>query len=116
MEEKTYENTLKPFANNWREDDTLVSETWSGGGTWCNCWGSSGTISPDAPREFEEFDEILEKICPTINFIQYKKLYNKCTEIITYDDRDYYGGSETRLYHKCNLIKLWDVLKKMELV
>lgn len=116
-EEKTYKNTLKPFANNWRENDTLVSETWSGGGTVGSCWDNRlSTIAPDAPKEFVEFDEMLSKICPNISYLQYKTLYNTCHEIITYNDRDYYGGCETILYHKCDLQKLWGKMKEMELV
>ena len=116
MEEKTYENILKPFENNWRSDNTLVSKDWSNGGTSCDCWGGTYNITPNPPLEFVEFDDMLSKICPHISFLQYKQLYNKCTEIVTYSDRDYYGGCITYSYHKCDLMKLWDMLNEMNII
>lgn len=117
MEEKTYKDTLKKFENNWLENDTLVSKTWSGGGTAGSCWNDDlSTISPDTPLEFVEFDDMLNEICPNITFLQYKTLRNKCTEIVQYESRDYYGGCETYLYHKCDLEKLWGIMKQMQLV
>lgn len=117
MEEKTYENILKPFENNWGVDDTLVSETWSNGGTAGSCWSDTlSTIAPDTPKEFVEFDDMCSKVCPNITFIQYKILYNECHEIITYSEGDYYGNRETYSYHKCDLQKLWAKMREMKLI
>ena len=107
-----FQYILNEYAN---EEANMVSETWSNGGTSCDCWGGTYNITPDNPLEFVEFDDILSKICPNISFLQYKQLYNKCTEIVTYSDRDYYGGCETYSYHKCDLKKLWEVMREMEL-
>ena len=116
-EEKTYKNTLKPFENNWRVDDTLVSETWSNGGTAGSCWSSTlANISPDTPKDFVEFDEMLANVCPNISFVQYKILYNTCHEVVTYREHDYYGGCESYSYHICDLQKLWGKMKEMQIV
>jgi hypothetical protein len=81
----------------------LRSESWSLGGTW-GSYNNRGTIHPDpAPSNFEKFDDILTLICPTIQYLQYKKLYIYCIDIHEYDDGDYYGGTEYRAYYRCNV-------------
>ena len=94
--------------------DELRSASWSLGGTYGTCYRDTlYNISPDSPKAFTEFDNLLEKICPNITFLQYKKLENECTQIVEYGESDYYGGREYRAYHKCNLHKLYDLLNEM---
>lgn len=94
----------------------MYSESWSAGGTWGNCWGDEGTISPDKPLNFNELDELFEKICPNITYLQYKKIQQECVEIDEYTERDYYGGCEHMQRWKCDLEKLYEMLKEMKLV
>ena len=94
----------------------MYSESWSGGGSWKNCWGNGGTISPDTPKDFKEFDDFLMKICPKISFLQYKKLINECIETEEDLSYDYYGGREYRHRWKCDMEKLYDMLKEMNLI
>lgn len=94
----------------------MYSESWSAGGTWGNCWGDEGTISPDKPLNFKELDELFEKICPNITYLQYKKIQQECVEIDEYTEHDYYGGIEHLQRWKCDLEKLYEMLKEMKLI
>lgn len=94
----------------------LKSQDWSLGGTWGNCWGDSGTTEADAQPDFEEFDKVLEVVCPNITFLKYKKLMSECCEVKQNYERDYYGGGTTRAYHACDLKKLYDCLTEMNLI
>ena len=100
--------------NNIVNKEKLLSDSWSLGGTFGNCWNDQlTTLSPEPPQPFTEFDELLERICPNLTFLQYKKLERECTEIAEYEDSDYYGGTEYRAYHKCDLRKLYNLLDEM---
>jgi hypothetical protein len=103
--------------NDLGDADKLYSDSWSLGGTWGNCWGDTGTVSPGAPlTSFQEFDDLLERICPTINFLTYKKLYNATVSIEDYSEGDYYGGSVTYAKFVCDLKKLHEMLSEMQLI
>lgn len=99
------------------DEKYLESDSWSVGGTWCNCWGESGEISVDnQPTTFAAFDEILEKICPQISFLQYNNLYSACVSVDYFDDGDYYGGNVTYAYFKCDLELLFNTLQEKGLL
>lgn len=91
--------------------------SWCLGGTWANCWGGSGTISAETqPTTYERFDNLLTEICPNISFLQYKKLYNNCVSIDTYNHSDYYGGSTDNAYFVCDIKELYNLLVEMKLI
>ena len=95
----------------------MTSESWSAGGSWGNCWGNSGTISPDpVPTSFDKFDELLEKLCPEVSFLTYKRLYNETVTIVEKAERDYYGGTEYRHYFECDLKKLYNLMVELNLI
>lgn len=93
---------------------TFRSREWSNGGTWCDCWDNTGYIDAESPKEFDEFDKILEKACPNISFMQYKRLKNDSVKLVNYTDRDYYGGSESKSYWECDLKKLFEGIKEIK--
>lgn len=99
-----------------QDEQVLKSESWSGGGTWGNCWGNSGNISAESPLEFEEFDKFLEDVCPNITFLEYKNIKNVCCKMEEETECDYYGGSETRYHWECDLDKLKEELIKRGLL
>lgn len=111
-----YDTLLKPYSNCWKDENVLESESWSKGGDWCNCWGNSGTISPDPTPEFKEFDDLLTDICPNITFLQYKKLYSECVREEEYKEYDYYGGCEYHGKWVCDLKQLYEMLIEMKLI
>lgn len=122
--EEPSENFLKDFVNDvvckevvrkpdwkvWSEENgcghshLMKSDEWSLGGS-CGCIGG-GTYPVSAepqPISFKEFDDVLERICPTITFMQYKKLYADCVRTETRGDSDYYGGSTEHACFVCDL-------------
>lgn len=106
-----YEAIFKPKSRN--NDDFLKSSYWTSGGIWGDCWGNSGSFSPEDPLEFTEFDELLEKICPGITFLQYKKLRNSCVTLEECTEYGYYGTVEYKSCWKCDLKKLYKEMSGM---
>lgn len=90
----------------------LESDTWSLGGEIWGWDGSKHSASAEPPLNFDAFDELLEKVCPTITFLQYKKLYNACVTMEEKTNSDYYSRIEVA-YWRCDLEKLWDMLEEM---
>jgi hypothetical protein len=92
----------------------LESSTWSLGGTSYGLSGSEHHFSAEQPVEFEEFDELLERICPQITYLQYKKVNRACVTMEERPISDYYtSGNEG--YWRCDLEKLYEMLTEMEL-
>ena len=107
--------TLVP--ENKNHPNELRSERWRTGGEWGDCWGDRGTHSADKPPDtFKEFDELLTKICPTISFLQYKKIYGECVTTKDEHESGYYGSYSDYLYYSCDLIKLNNMLVEMQLI
>lgn len=103
--------------NGFSDNGILKSSSWCLGGSWADCWGGSGSVDSDVmPANFQEFDELLEKICPNISFLAYKKIHAECVMIEKYDEGDYYGGSRSHAYYKCDLKKLYNELKMKGLI
>ena len=91
----------------------FYSDAWRTGGE-TSSWNSDRTsrMDAEAPCEFELFDEVMEKICPNITFLQYKKLYRECVRVDTRHQSDYYSWWDED-FHKCDIEKLFDMLLEM---
>ena len=114
-----YKSNLQMFIDKYKipaVDGNLVSDTWTLGGESWNYAGKRSKLDPEVSLEsFEEFDELLLQINPSISFIQYKKIYKEAVSIEEKDIRDYYcSGREA--YYCCDLKSLLNILEKMELV
>lgn len=96
----------------------LCSSSWSLGGTYGNCWNDylCPVSADEQPTDFSEFDHLLEEICPSISFLQYKAIYKECIDIQTINEGDYYGGCVTYAFYRCDLIKLFNLLEEKELI
>ena len=66
--------------------------------------------------EVKGFDELIERVCPNISFIQYKNIYRKCVTQKTRTDCDYYGGSKEKAWWECNLKDLYKILLEKGLI
>jgi hypothetical protein len=99
-------------------DGIVKSDTWSLGGTSGNCWDSTlHNVSGEAPlTSFVEFDTLLETVCPSITFLQYKKIYNNCVTTDTSSESDYYGGSTSSAFYQYEVEKLYNELSDLNLV
>jgi len=99
------------------ENGKVKGESWCLGGSWADCWGGGGSVSGEAqPDGFRELDELLEKVCPNITFLQYKGIYNEIVLTDEYGDSDYYGGSTSYAYKYFMVENLYNALKKRELI
>lgn len=107
------------FSKNQIDKDAnkLYGESWSGGGSSGNCWDSELIpISASSPLEFDELDTLLEKLCPGITHLQYRRVNRECCQVEERFDSDYYGGGTTHFRHVCDLKKLYDCLVSMGLM
>ena len=101
----------------YADKDKMRSERWTTGGSWGSWTGESGTISPEPqPTVFQEFDDLIESLCPNITYLQYKKLYGQCVTIEEESESDYYGGTQYYSYFECDLKKLYEMMVEMNLI
>jgi predicted kinase len=92
-------------------DNMLRSSRWCTGGAYGSCWHNGLTqISPDKPLPFTELDELLEKVCPSITFLHYKKVLDKCVSTEETHENDYYGGGTNYMNWVCDLPQLYTLL------
>ena len=116
FKDNNWNNNFLPLIDNG-DGKYLYSESWSRGGTLCSWDGYEQTIEPDEqPESFEELDELLEKICPTITFLQYKKIFSECVDIDEFWVSDYYGGTEYKSRYRLDVKKLYDMLREKDLI
>lgn len=94
----------------------LYSEQWLVRGTeryYVNSDWDSAYIKLDgeeAIMEFKEFDEVIEQLCPSLTFIEYKELLKVCVDIDEFDKDDYYTYATYKRW-RCDLNKLEEYLK-----
>lgn len=105
-----YEEVCKEIA--WKNDKgEICSSSWCLGGDWVDCWGSRGGVSAEStPATFREFDEIIEKVCPEISFMKYKKLWNSLVSTEEFGKSDFYGGHTNNAYFCFKVEKLYNAL------
>ncbi|MGL5647753.1 MAG: hypothetical protein ACRDDY_07875, partial [Clostridium sp.] len=65
---------------------------------------------------FDEFDSLMENVCPNMSFLKYNKIKNNCINVDQYYDSDYYGGSETINYYTCDIENLYNMLVDFDLI
>jgi hypothetical protein len=91
----------------------LTSDTWYLGGTSRDHNGDHYHTSGESPlSNFDVFDDLLMEVCPTISFLQYKKLYSSTVTIETRTESDYYSDSEYA-YYSCDIEELVKQLVNM---
>ena len=99
------------------DQDEFESESWCLGGTHGDYNGNTHVTSPSPqPASFTRFDELLEEVCPTITFLQYKKIYRECVTVKEYSTSDYYGGTVNYAKYVCDTKKLYALLVELDIV
>lgn len=118
-----YENRYGRFGNKNKKDKTpyIYVEYSTGGVSGGSCWDEgpanyTSYTSSEPPRDLEDFDIILEKICPNISFLTYKNITNSLIEHSTRTENEYYGNSSSYAMKKCNLVKLYNLLVEKDLI
>ncbi len=81
-------------------DDCLLLKWMAGGVGGGNCWKDDDHYSIPAEPEppFEDIDIIIEKVCPNLTYLQYKKLIPEIISIDTVTDYEYYGNSTNYMF------------------
>lgn len=98
-----------------KDTNILRSPGWTVSGTNRDYNGNEWPIDPDEPLEFDAFDELLEKICPSITFLQYKNIRKKCVHIEERHTSDYYCSCLEN-YWVCDLEALYNELAEKNLI
>lgn len=95
----------------YNEINILKSCDWVTDGAIGNYMLDSLTpIEGSSPLAFVEFDNLLENLCPSITFLQYRRVRAKCVTIKENREHDYYGGYVDRSHWECDLEKLYNAL------
>lgn len=107
--------------NYYSKDDTpycFYEKGDIGGVSGGSCWSSSNPEPYTRPEGYEEvkedfekvFDAILCEVCPSISFLQYKNIYNKCVETSSSTNYEYYGNSTNYHIIYCKVKDFYDTL------
>lgn len=89
-----------------------------GGMSGGNCWGDdpSYPVEGEMEPDLENLDLVIEKLCPEITFLAYKRIISK---IVKYDqdtDAEYYGNYRDMATKRVILSDLYEALKKEGLI
>lgn len=122
--EKTtlYQTLFEPECESFSYDkfaengNYIYSESWTLGGEAGNCWGHRWDVSPEEPKEFVKLDEFLLKVVSNMSFLQYKKIFKECVDKIEWHELDYYSEGTNETCWRCDMKKLYDMLKEMNLI
>ena len=101
--------------NRVKRPKTQLEVKWlTGGQSGGNCWHSYDetryySVDGEPEPEFEELDEILEKICPQITYLQYRKL-EKLFEYDSEHQNEYYGNYYIYAVKRLSIEALWNFL------
>lgn len=77
-----------------------------------SCWGdeSRSYVNNEPRPEFKNLDKFLEQICPTISFLQYKRILSMVkTKIDSHNE--YYGNYTNYEIKQLSIIELYEYLK-----
>lgn len=97
------------------KNGVLYGESWVIGGREWNYTGTEWPVTPDEGREFEEFDRLLEFVCPDISFLNYKKIKNEICKHNEFHESDYYSSYE-KMQWMVSIEDIVNVLVKYKII
>lgn len=103
----------------WENDYEAIYQSWETGGmSGGTCWGDQARpYSEDpGPMELTELDKVLEKLCPSMSFLQYKNMTNEILKTASYTEREYYGNETDYTIKYVLYSKLFSYLKEKGLI
>lgn len=109
---------VEGLISKWAIEDGKIQVKWRTGGiTGGNCWGGKANrpVDGEPEPEFESLDKILAEICPTISFLQYKRLCQAIVKTDSDTEYEYYGNSYTYGIRSCSITDLEEYLKENNL-
>tara|TARA_R110000851_G_scaffold47424_1_gene115138 strand:- start:79430 stop:80275 length:846 start_codon:yes stop_codon:yes gene_type:complete len=99
------------------EGGEVQGESWCTGGTWNDCWENTGNVPSDpSPEGMSVLDDLLETICPSVSFLQYKRIMNDCVYVEDFSDGDYYGGTTYHNKYVLRMGALYNYLVEAKLI
>ena len=109
----TFEEFMNTLGYNINTKKDISIEWIVGGREGGNCWGDEARYDVDQEEEpeFEELDNILNKICPNITFLQYKKILSFIDKKVE-EDYGWYGNYNLVAKKSLNLLTLYNYLKE----
>lgn len=93
------------------KNEQLYGEGWCTGGSEWSYTGSEWNVGSDTQNDFEELDNIIEAIEPSLPFFAYKKIVKEVATIHEYTDSDYYHCYNMSCW-TCDLNKLTEEILK----
>ena len=89
-----------------------------GGGS---CWGTENNdphyaLSGDDEPDFIELDSFLEKVCPSMTFLQYKNIISRCLKSYEYTITEYYGNNSVYKVKWICLENLYNILIEKNII
>lgn len=109
-----YYNSSTPKA-----DPHLYVEWETGGVSGGSCWDSScpiAYVSNEPAPELAALDFLLEKMCPTVGFLTYKRILRSVVSSSTRRNNDYYGNHTDYACKSVSLRALYKFLKDENLL
>jgi hypothetical protein len=95
MEKSEFLEKVKEALGYMPKSNKLSIEWVTGGVSGGNCYGREADqpVEGEAQPEFTDLDKIFETLCPSISFIQYKRVVQECVKDGTKSGGgDYYGN------------------------
>lgn len=105
---KLSEETKRALKGGYLKSESWVisGESKSYDGEWNHLWSAMGS---DEVPEFEELYIFLEEICPTLTFLDSRRIFKDFVSVRTYEDNDYYSHTTNGQYI-CNINKTLEYL------
>lgn len=114
-----WENYLSYYHDKESKHRTVLYVEWStGGASGGSCWNddpAESYWSSSSPEELTLLDSILERFCPNMSFLQYRKLTNTVCKSGTRTENEYYGNYTNYAFRMVILEDLWNYLEENQL-
>ena len=86
-----------------------------GGYSGGNCWDDTepSYYRNNNELSYDKLDSLLEKVCPKLSFLEYRKITKLLSEKQTWSENEYYGNTTDYEYQILPLKELYDLLTEM---
>ena len=105
---------IKNHIKNPGDENKIYGERWCTGGAYGNCWDDTmSPVTPDEPpKYFHRLVDILEdlEMKQPLTVRSYFEIMDKCVEIDSDYESDYYGGGSYYSQYVLDLTKFYDYL------